>query len=229
MYGGTTDLPLVARTRIATGCGYGGQHSMDPVALFALFPGWRIVAPSNAFDYIGLFNTAMHSLDPVVILEHHSLYTKKFSIPEDNLDYCIPFGKARVVAEGDDITVLVYGSIVERLKALYDELSTRNISAEIIDLRTLDLPAIDHETIGASVKKTGAVAIVEEAPKSQSLGDKIAAVITERYFDYLDAPPGCITSLDVPNPVSRKLEETVLIKDPDIVSLIEVMAKRKWR
>lgn len=229
MYGGITDLPLVARTRIATGCGYGGQHSMDPVALFALFPGWRIVAPSNAFDYIGLFNTAMQSLDPVVILEHHALYTKKFPIPEHDLDYLIPFGKAKRISEGDDITILVYGAMVERLKLLGSQLAARNISAEILDLRTLDLPGIDYEMIGNSVKRTGAVAIVEEAPKSQSIGDKIATVITERYFDYLDAPPGCITSMDVPNPVSRKLEETVLIKDPDILTMIEAMAKRQWR
>ncbi|MCP4396055.1 MAG: hypothetical protein GY801_01920 [bacterium] len=229
MYGGTTDLPIVVRTRIASGCGYGGQHSMDPVGLFALFPGWRIVAPGNAFDYIGLFNTAMHSLDPVVIIEHHSLYTKKFPVPVDALDYCVPFGKANIISAGNDVTVLVYGSMAERVKRLHKELSTRGISAEIIDLRSLDLPSIDYETIGASVKKTGAVAIVEEAPTSQSIGDKIASVITERYFDYLDAPPGFMTSMDVPNPVSRQLEQTVLLSDRNILHITEAIAKRKWR
>ena len=229
MYGGTTDLPIVARTRIASGCGYGGQHSMDPVALFALFPGWRIVAPSNAFDYIGLFNTAMHSLDPVVILEHHSLYGKIFPVPKHSLDYFIPFGKAKILVSGHDITILVYGAMAERLRHLHQDLGALGISAEIIDLRSLDLPSIDYDTIGISVKKTGAVAIVEETPRSQSIGEKIAAVITERFFDYLDAPPGCITSMDVPNPVSRKLEETVLIKDSDIVKMIAAMANRKWR
>lgn len=229
MYGGTTDLPIVARTRIASGCGYGGQHSMDPVGLFALFPGWRIVAPANAFDYIGLFNTAMQSLDPVVILEHHSLYTKKFPVPVHSLDYFIPFGKAKIISMGNDVTILVYGSMVERVKRLHKELSARGISAEIIDLRSLDLPGIDYATIGTSVKKTGALAIVEEAPTSQSIGDKIASVITERYFDYLDAPPGFITSMDVPNPVSRNLEKTVLLNDQEILHITEAIAKRKWR
>jgi 2-oxoisovalerate dehydrogenase E1 component len=229
MYGGMTDLPIVARTRIATGCGYGGQHSMDPVGLFALFPGWRIVAPSNAFDYIGLFNTAMQSFDPVVILEHHSLYTKKFPIPAHSLDYFIPFGKAKILAPGHDVTILVYGAMGERLRHLHKELSALGVSAEIIDLRSLDLPGIDYETIGTSVKKTGTVAIVEETPKSQSIGDKIAAVITEQFFDYLDAPPGCITSMDVPNPVSRKLEETVLLKDQEILRTIQAIANRNWR
>jgi 2-oxoisovalerate dehydrogenase E1 component len=228
MYGGTTDLPFVARTRIATGCGYGGQHSMDPVGLFALFPGWRIVAPSNAFDYIGLFNTAMQSLDPVVILEHHSLYTKKFPIPKHSLDYFIPFGKAKILFQGNDVTVLGYGAMAERLRYLWKELSTLDVSAEIIDLRSLDFPSIDYETIGQSVKKTGAVAIVEEAPKSQSIGDKIAAVITEQFFDYLDAPPACLASIDVPTPVSRKLEETVLINDRDTLKILTTIATRNW-
>ena len=100
---------------------------------------------------------------------------------------------------------------------------------ELLKSRSLDLPSIDYETIGASVKKTGVVALVEEAPKSQSIGDKIAAVITERFFDYLDAPPGCITSMDVPTPVSRKLEETVLLKDRDILQTITAIAQRQWR
>ncbi|HTY58582.1 MAG TPA: thiamine pyrophosphate-dependent enzyme, partial [Bacteroidota bacterium] len=94
MYGNTTDLPLVVRTRVAIGCGYGGQHSMDPVGLYSLFPGWRIVAPSDSFEYIGLFNSAMRSNDPVLIIEHHSLYAKEFPVPSGTLDYCIPFGKA---------------------------------------------------------------------------------------------------------------------------------------
>ena len=118
MYGGATDLPLVVRTRIATGCGYGGQHSMDPAGLFALFPGWRMVAPGNAFDYIGLFNTAMRSLDPVVILEHHTLYGQKFPVPEGELDYCVTFGRARRLTEGTDLTVLTYGGMSSRLLSL---------------------------------------------------------------------------------------------------------------
>jgi 2-oxoisovalerate dehydrogenase E1 component len=229
MYGGKTDLPLVARTRIATGCGYGGQHSMDPVALFALFPGWRIVAPSNACDYIGLFNTAMHSLDPVVFLEHHSLYTKKFPVPAGDLEYCVPLDKARRIVEGQDITVLAYSSMVGRVEALCGELAARGVSLELIDLRTLDLPGIDYETIGQSIVKTGTVAIVEEAAASQAIGDRIAARITERFFDKLDAPPGCLTSMNVPNSVSRVLEAAAMISDETIVESLESMAKRHWR
>jgi 2-oxoisovalerate dehydrogenase E1 component len=228
MYGGQTDIPLVARTRIATGCGYGAQHSMDPVGLFSLFPGWRIVAPSNAFDYIGLFNTAMRSLDPVLIIEHHSLYRQSFQIPKNDLDYHIPFGKARVAIDGSDVTIIAYSSVSERLAGLADRLKSVDVDPEIIDLRTVDLPGIDYDCIGESVRKTGAVVIVEEAPASQGIGHHIASEITKRFYDWLDGPPGCINSDDVPSPVSRALESVVILSDEKILETTEAIAKRKW-
>lgn len=228
MYGGNVDIPLVVRTRIAMGCGYGAQHSMDPVRLFALFPGWRVVAPSDAFDYIGLFNTAMTCCDPVVFLEHHSLYNKKFRIPRGNIDYYVPFEKARVVREGDDITVLSYGSMTGRLEGLAESLKSVGISAQIIDLRTLDLPGIDYETIGVSLRKTGVVVIVEEAPRPQGIGTEIAAEITRRFFDDLDSPPVCSNSQSVPPPVSRVLEKEVLLSDQQITETIEAVAERRF-
>ena len=227
MYGGSTDLPLVVRTRIATGCGYGGQHSMDPAGLFALFPGWRMVAPGNAFDYIGLFNTAMRSLDPVVILEHHSLYGLKFPVPEGELDYCVAFGRARRLAEGTDLTVLTYGGMTARLLGLRPQLAERGISAELIDLRTLDAPGIDYQTIGESLARTGAVAVVEQAAASQGIGARLSAEITARFFDALDAPPLLLSSQDVPPPVSRVLEEAVLIGDAQILAGLERLARRR--
>jgi len=228
MYGGTTDLPLVARTRIATGCGYGGQHSMDPIGLYALFAGWRILAPSDAFDYIGLFNTAMQSLDPVVFLEHHSLYTKRFRVPKDNLDYFIPFGKARVTTEGEDLTVLTYSSMTGRVEALIEKLDAQGVSVEIIDLRTVDLISLDYETVGASLKKTGAIAVVEEAAGGQAIGERIAAEVTRRFFDELDGPPGTLTSKNVPNSVSRILEAAAMLSDEEIVQGLVRIGKRNW-
>jgi 2-oxoisovalerate dehydrogenase E1 component len=226
MYGGTTDLPLVARTRIATGCGYGGQHSMDPIGLFALFAGWRIVAPSSAFDYIGLFNTAMQSMDPVVFLEHHSLYRRSFPVPKDDLDYYIPFGKARVTTEGGDLTVLTYSSMTGRVEALVEKLNLQGVSIEIIDLRTVDLVSLDYETIGNSLKKTGSIAVVEEAAGGQAIGERIAAEITRRFFDELDGPPGTLTSKNVPNSVSRILEAAALLSDEEIVQGLVEIGKR---
>jgi len=227
MYGNTTQLPLVIRIRIATGCGYGGQHSMDPIGLYALFSGWRIVAPSDAFDYVGLFNSAMQSLDPVVVLEHNAQYPKRFPVPKGDLDYFIPFGKARVTGEGSDVTVISYGCLVDRCDALRERLAAGGVSAETVDLRTLDLPSIDYDTLSESIMKTGAAVIVEQAAASQSIGQQIAANLTERFFDYLDCPVACLASLDVPTSVSRVLEAAALISDEDIFQTTVAVAKRR--
>lgn len=226
MYGNTTDLPLVVRTRVAIGCGYGGQHSMDPVGLYSLFPGWRIVAPADSFDYIGLFNSAMRSNDPVLVIEHHSLYAKEFPVPSGDLDYCIPFGKARVVAEGNDVTLLVYGSLVGRCEQILPRFAAEGVSVDLIDLRTLDLPGIDYETIGQSLGKTGALVIAEEAAASQSIGSAISATIMERFFALLDAPVARVTSLDIPLPVSRVLERETMISDEKILRTTAAVARR---
>ena len=201
---------------------------MDPAAIYAMFPGWRIVAPSNAFDYIGLFNTAMHSNDPVLMIEHHSLYKEKFAVPKNDLDYCIPFGKADFISRGRDITVLSYGAMSNRLETLNKQLDEKGFSAEIIDLRSIDYPGIDYELIGDSLKTTSVLAVVEEAPPSMSIGPKIISEVTKRFFDYLDAPPGCINSKDVYNPVSRFLEHEVMLSDQEIINTLTLMAQRKW-
>ena len=229
MYGNTTDIPLVLRIRIAAGCGYGGQHSMDPVGLYALFSGWRIIAPSNAFDYIGLFNTAMQSNDPVVIIEHHQLYPLKFPVPENELDYFIPFGKARIISKGKDATLITYGVMAYRCEQLLSNFKDNGISVEIIDLRTIDLPGLDFETVGESLKKTGVAIVVEEAPANLSIGSKIAAELTERYFDYLDSPVMRLTSLDVPNSVSKVLEKAAIIDNETIIRNTVLAAKRQWK
>ncbi len=226
MYGNTTDLPLVVRTRVAIGCGYGGQHSMDPVGLYSLFPGWRIVAPADSFDYIGLFNSAMRSKDPVLVIEHHSLYAKEFPVPAGDSDYYIPFGKARVVAEGSDVTLLVYGSLVGRCEQLLPRFAADGISVDLIDLRTLDLPGIDYTTIGASLGRTGALVIAEEAAASQSIGSAISATIAEKFFESLDAPVTRVTSLDIPLPVSRVLERETMISDEKIFRTVAAVARR---
>lgn len=217
MYGGTTNLPLVLRTRVAIGCGYGGQHSMDPIGLYALFPGWRIVAPSNAFDYIGLFNTAMRSLDPVMIIEYHDIYTRKFPVPAEDRDYLIPFGKARVIREGTDLTMITYGAMTGRCAALLDRFAEEGIAPELIDLRTVDPLGIDWATISDSVRRTRSVIVVEEASASQSLGPHLAARIQQLSFEHLEHPVTCLASLDVPNPVSRVLEEAAILSDRTIL------------
>ena len=229
MYGDTTDVPLVVRTRIGTGLGYGAQHSMDPVGLYGLFPGFRIVVPATSADYIGLFNSAMHSLDPVVILEHNSLYTQSFPVPAGDLDYCLPFGQADLVAEGDDLTIVTYGHLVRRCLGLAERLSAAGVSADIIDLKTLDHIDLDYATIGASLARTGALLVVEEAARSHGVAATVADQVQSRFFDDLDAPVAVLTSLDISTPVSRALELAALVSDDQIADAAVAAGKRTWR
>ena len=217
MYNGRVDVPLVVRSRSSAGRGYGAQHSGDTAGQFALYPGWRIVAPTTSFDYIGLFNTAMRSLDPVLVLEHHELDPLGGPVPEDDLDFFIPFGSASVPRQGNDLTVVTYLSMAPRLLKIAEELSAeKGIDIEVIDLRTLDYANIDYETICNSAAKTGQVAIVEQAMETQSLGCHIAAKIHEQLYDQLKQPVRRLCSLSVPIPVSFTLERTVQISDERI-------------
>ena len=227
MYGGQVDFPVVVRTRVAIGFGYGGQHSMDPAGLFALFSGWRILAPSTPFDYVGLFNTALRLGGPVLMVEHGMLYAQEGPVPADDLDYCIRYGKARVVRPGSQVTVLTYLTGVGQCLQAAKELAGEGISAEVIDLRTLDYAGMDWATIGESVRKTGSVLIVEQAPRSMTLGARISDEIQERFFDYLDAPTAKLAALDVPPPVSRKLEEAVLPSPAQVREAIARAARRR--
>jgi 2-oxoisovalerate dehydrogenase E1 component len=229
MYGNTTDLPMVVRTRVATGCGYGGQHSLSPAGLYALFSGWRIVAPADAFDYVGLFNAAMISLDPVLVIEHHALYQQEMKLPKGDLDYVIRFGKGRRVSAGDDVTLITYSNLVPRCCSLLPAWKAAGISVDLIDLRSIDFPSVDYDLIGESVRRTGAVVIAEQACRSHALGHRIAQEVTERFFDWLDGPVRCLTSRDVPPPVSRWLEAAVLLGDNEIEKAVIESARREWR
>ncbi|MFA6175553.1 MAG: transketolase C-terminal domain-containing protein, partial [Phycisphaerae bacterium] len=226
IYGNSTDMPVVVRTRIAMSCGYGGQHSMDPVGLFGLFSGWRVVAPSNAFDYIGLFNTAMRSLDPVLIVEHHELYSAKSDVPKDDIDYYIPFGRANVVRTGKDVTVLAYSSAVNLCKQAGDVLSTRGIDIELIDLRSVSPADIDYMTIGSSLNKTGKLVIVEQTAASMAIGYRIIAECQKRFFDFLKKPAAMITGVDVPLPVSKQLEAAAMLSVEQVSNAVLELLKR---
>ena len=229
MYGNTPDVPLVVRTRIGTGLGYGAQHSMDPVGLYGLFPGFRIVAPATSADYVGLFNSAMHSLDPVVMLEHNALYTQSFPVPDGDLDYFLPFGQAELVAEGDDLTIVTYGHLVGRCLGLVERLRGAGVSADVIDLKTLDHADLDYAAIGASLARTGAVLIVEEAARSHGIAATVAEQVQSRFFDHLDAPVAVLTSLDISTPVSRALELAALVSDDQIVETAVAVGRRTWQ
>ena len=217
MYHGRVDVPLVVRSRCSAGRGYGAQHSGDTIGQFALYPGWRIVAPTTPYDYIGLFNTAMQSLDPVLVLEHHEIDPLDGDVPSNDLDYFIPFGSAAVRREGADLTVICYLSIVPRVLKIAEELAANHgINVEVIDLRSLDHASLDFETIQNSTNKTGQVLIVEQAMEPQSIGTHIAARIHENFHGQLRQPVRRLCSMNVPMPVSLSQELTVLISDDKI-------------
>ena len=217
MYNGRVDVPLVVRSRCSAGRGYGAQHSGDTAGLFALYPGWRIVAPATPFDYIGLFNSAMRSLDPVMVLEHHEIDPLEGPVPEGDLDYLIQMGQARIRRTGSDLTVITYLSLVPRVLRIVEELaSNEGLDIEVIDLRTLDYAHIDFETLTTSLEKTGQGIIVEQAMATQCLGSYVATRLHQNCHATLRQPIRQLSSAAVPMPVSKAQETAVMISDDTI-------------
>ncbi len=209
MFGGLNDVPLVLRIKVAMGTGYGSQHSMDPAGIFATAPGWRVVAPSTPFDYVGLMNTALALGDPVVVLEHVDLYTSVGQAPSIDLDYQLPFGKAALRRTGQDATIISYLSMVNHvLEAVEQE----GIDADVIDLRWLDRASLDWETIEESVRKTNAVLIVEQGAVGTSYGGWLADEIQRRLFDWLDQPVQRVTGAEASPSISKVLERAAFAR-----------------
>ena len=216
MFGGDGEVPFVLRSKVATGTGYGSQHSMDPAGIFATAPGWRIVAPSTPFDYVGLMNAALRCKDPVVVLEHVDLYTSTGQGPVDDLDYCLPVGKAAVRRKGSQITVISYLSMVHHVLAAVTQVG--NVDAEVIDLRWLDRASIDWDTIGESIKKTNNVLIAEQGALGTSYGGWLADEIQRRFFDWLDQPVQRVTGGEASPSISKVLERAAIAKTEEVAA-----------
>ncbi len=223
MYGGVSDVPLVLRSKVAMGTGYGSQHSMDPAGIFATAPGWRIVAPTTPFDYVGLMNAALRCKDPVVVLEHVELYGSTGLGPVDDLDYCLPVGKAAVRRPGSQITVISYLAMVQHV---LDAVEQTGVDAEVIDLRWLDRASIDWDTIGTSITKTGNVLIAEQGALGTSYGGWLADEIQRRYFDWLDQPVQRVTGREASPSISKVLERAAIAQSEEVVArLAEITAR----
>jgi 2-oxoisovalerate dehydrogenase E1 component len=222
MFGGESAMPLVLRTKVAMGTGYGSQHSMDPAGIFATSVGWRIVAPSNPFDYVGLMNSALRCEDPVLVIEHVDLYNSKGPAPKDDLDYFIPLGKAKRLREGNRLTILTYLGMVRHVLAVVDELK---LDADVIDLRSLDRAGLDWETIEASVRKTGNVCIVEQGSVGTSYGGMLAAELQLRCFDWLDQPVKRVHGAEASPSISKVLEAAACAGPAEVAAMmVEMMA-----
>lgn len=222
MFGGDDPVPLVLRSKVAMGTGYGSQHSMDPAGIFATAAGWRIVAPSTPFDYVGLMNSALRCADPVLVLEHVDLYRSTGPGPVDDLDYCLPVGRAAIRRAGTQLTVLTYLAMTNYVLTAVQDLGT--VDAEVIDLRWLDRASIDWDTIGASIRKTGNVVIAEQGALGTSYGSWLGDEIQRRYFDWLDQPVQRITGGEASPSISKVLERAAIAQDAEVVAtLTEIM------
>ncbi len=220
MFGGTHPVPLVLRTKVAMGSGYGSQHLMDPAGIFATSPGWRIVAPSTASDYVGLMNAALAIDDPVLVIEHVDLYGTAQQIVPDDLDFVIPPGSAAVRREGADVTVLSYLSMVGHAAAAIEH---TGVDAELIDLRWLDRASIDWDTIGSSIRKTNAVLIAEQGARGTSYGAWLADEIQRRFFDWLDQPVERVTGGEASPSISKVLERAAIARTEEVSQALERM------
>ena len=220
MFGGKATVPVVIRAPQGGGHQLGAQHSQSLEAYFLHCPGLRVVIPATPADAKGLLKTAIRQNDPVIFLEHESLYGIKGEVPDDK-DFTVPFGKAAVLREGRDITIVAYSKCVYDALSAAEALENAGVDAEVIDLRTLN--PLDLETVVGSARKTGKVIVAYEGWRTGGAGAEIAAQIYEAAFDHLDAPVERVASLDTPMPYNAKLEHGVLPNAGDIVKAAESM------
>ncbi len=207
---GRVQVPMVLRTQCGRGRSNGCTQSQSLEALFAHIPGLKVVMPSTPYDAKGLLKSAIRDNNPVVFIEHKGLYQTKGEVPEE--EYTLPIGKADVKRYGKDVTILTYSKSVLMCLDAAEKLAGEGIDAEVVDLRTL-VP-LDMETIGESVAKTGRVVICHEACERGGYGAELAAQISEKLFDELDAPivRVCGSNIPIPNATLPELESAPTVE-----------------
>jgi pyruvate dehydrogenase E1 component beta subunit len=223
MSGGQVRVSIVFRGPNGPASRVAAQHSQDYSAWYSHIPGLKVVAPSTAADAKGLLKAAIRDPNPVMFLENEILYGHSSPVPKLN-DYVLPIGRARVVRAGNDVTIVAWSIGMSYALKAADELAKENISAEVIDLRTLK--PMDSGTIIESVKKTGRLVTVEEGWKQSGVGAEIAARVMEEAFDYLDAPIARVTGKEVPMPYAANLEKLAL---PSVAEVVEAAKAVSYR
>ena len=200
---GEFHVPLVVRTPYGGGIRGGQYHSQSPEALFIHTPGLKVVCPSNPYDAKGLLIEAIRDEDPIVFLEPKRVYRAvRMEVPDG--PYSVPLGQAKVVRPGEQVTCLAWGAMLYEAFAAAEEVAKQGVDTEVIDLRTLW--PLDIETLVTSVQKTGRVVIVHEAPRTCGFGSELMALIAERAFVHLEAPPLRVTGWDTPFPLTHERE-----------------------
>ncbi|HAJ95601.1 MAG TPA: pyruvate dehydrogenase, partial [Actinobacteria bacterium] len=219
MSGGQISIPMVLRTTIGGGKGYAGQHSQSLEALVTHIPGLKVVAPASAYDFKGLLKSAIRDDNPVIFFEQQLIYNSLGVVPGE--EYLVPIGKAKVLKEGKDITIVCWSYMVEQSLKAAKTLEAEGISAEVVDIRTL-IP-LDTDTIIASVKKTGKVIVTSQEVEQGSFISEIITRIQESCFDWLDAP---IQRLGAPNGIPPSAENLEKLFLPDAEKLVKIIKEK---
>ncbi len=206
MSGGQVQVPLVLRMAMGAGLGSAGQHSDTYYSIYTHIPGLKVVTPTSPADAKGLLLAAIEDPNPVLVMEHMGLYTTRGDVPEEY--YTVPLGQARVVREGDDVTIIAIGYMVKRASEAAEELARDGISAEVIDPRTLS--PLDTDALIAASIKTGRLVVVDESPPRCSMAADIAAIVGEAAFFDLKAPIQRVNSPHSPVPLSPPLEQAYM-------------------
>ena len=223
MSGGQMRCPIVFRGPNGAASRVGAQHSQNYAPWYASVPGLIVIAPYDAADAKGLLKAAIQSEDPVVFLENELLYGRSFEVPELE-DHTLPIGKARIMREGSDVTIVSYSIGVGLALEAADILAGEGIDAEIIDLRTLR--PLDKETVLTSLAKTNRLVVAEEGWPTCSIASEISSICMEEGFDDLDAPVTRVTNEDVPMPYAANLEQIMLIDVPKIINAVKKVTYR---
>jgi pyruvate dehydrogenase E1 component beta subunit len=223
MSGGQMGCPIVFRGPNGAAARVAAQHSQCYASWYAHVPGLKVLAPYDAEDAKGLLKAAIRDPNPVIFLEHELMYGHSFEIPDDS-DLVAPIGKARIMREGDGVTIIAFSRMVGHALAAAEKLAEEGIEAEVINLRSLR--PLDTETIIESVMKTNRILSVEEGWPFAGIGSEIAAIIMEQAFDYLDAPLARVHAADVPLPYASNLEKLALPQPENIVEAAKTVCYR---
>jgi pyruvate dehydrogenase E1 component beta subunit len=218
MSGGEINVPIVFRGPNGAAARVGAQHSQCFISWFSHIPGLLVVAPSNARDAKGLLKSSIRNPNPVVFLEHELLYKEKTNVPEEN-DFLIPIGKANLIKEGSDVTIIGFSMSVQRILNALPSIEKLGIKPDIIDLRSIK--PLDEDLIYKSVKKTNRVVIVEDGWGNTSFGSHLSYLIQSNCFDYLDSEIIKVSGKDVPMPYAENLEKLALPNTDEIVSAVK--------
>lgn len=217
--GGNFKIPMVIRGPGGVGRQLGAEHSQRLEAYFQAVPGLKIVACSTPYNAKGLLKSAIRDNNPVLFFEHVLLYNLKEDLPEG--EYLVPLDKAEVVRKGKDVTILTYSRMRHHVLQAVKTLEKSGFDPEVIDL--ISLKPLDFETIGASIRKTHRVIIVEECMKTGGIGAELTASINDRLFDELDAPVLRLASQDIPTPYNGALENLTIVQPQQIVEAVQKM------